>query len=245
MNKERSLDVFVTSGERLTNFGSTNALDIAVPSCPGWNVGQLIHHCAAIWSSVEASIEAGGRADQATVVTPSDPVGWHAETHRSLVDYLSARDSDEPCWSFVEPSTMSFWHRRMAQESSLHCWDADNAVAKSRNETTTPIDTDVAIDSIDELLDYFIAQRNPATFAGNGETLHLHAADDDTGAGEWVITRTQTGIEVEHAHAKCDVAARGTASDLSLMLWNRIGPGHLEVFGQAELLDEWQRVVRI
>ena len=41
-------------------------------------------------------------------------------------------------------------------------------------------------------------------------------------------------------HAKGDVAARGTASDLLLFLWGRVPATALEVFGDAELLDRFQ-----
>ena len=51
-------------------------------------------------------------------------------------------------------------------------------------------------------------------------------------------------MQVERAHAKCDVAARAPAQDLLLFAWGRIGPERLETFGRTELLDEWQRDVR-
>jgi hypothetical protein len=36
------------------------------------------------------------------------------------------------------------------------------------------------------------------------------------------------------------VAARGSTSDLLLLMWSRIPAGRLEVFGDADLLYRWQ-----
>ena len=49
--------------------------------------------------------------------------------------------------------------------------------------------------------------------------MHLHCTDV---AGEWLVTFTAEGPEVEPVHAKGEVAARGTASDLDLYLWGRV-----------------------
>jgi hypothetical protein len=52
-------------------------------------------------------------------------------------------------------------------------------------------------------------------------------------------------VTVEHAHAKGDVAVRGTASDLLLLLWNRAGSDRFQVFGDAGLLDRWRAAVTV
>jgi predicted lipid carrier protein YhbT len=71
--------------------------------------------------------------------------------------------------------------------------------------------------------------------------VHLHCTDLD---GEWLVTLTSPRPTVERVHAKGDVAARGTASDLDLFLWGRIGGDALEVFGDRELLDRFQGATR-
>lgn len=73
---------------------------------------------------------------------------------------------------------------------------------------------------------------------GAGETIHLHATDEST--GEWFITLKQDAIDWERSHTKGDVAARGSASDLHLLLWGRISPSQVEVIGDGSLLDRWQ-----
>ena len=60
-----------------------------------------------------------------------------------------------------------------------------------------------------------------------------------------MVTRRNEGIEVEKAHGKGDVAARGSASDLLLFVWNRKTHTELETFGDTELLMEHQRLLRV
>jgi hypothetical protein len=48
---------------------------------------------------------------------------------------------------------------------------------------------------------------------------------------------------VSRGHAKGDVAARGTGSDLLLFLWHRIPAERLEVLGDAALLERYRELV--
>lgn len=65
-------------------------------------------------------------------------------------------------------------------------------------------------------------------------TVHLHCTD---GPGEWFIEFDGSGsMTWEHAHRKGDVAVRGSASDLYLMLWGRVAPTDVEVIGDDEFL---------
>src|SRR5580658_7950338 len=61
------------------------------------------------------------------------------------------------------------------------------------------------------------------------------------GIGEWLITRTSSGITVRHGHGKADVAVRGPAADLLLVLTRRLPPSApgVEILGQQALLTHW------
>jgi hypothetical protein len=52
-------------------------------------------------------------------------------------------------------------------------------------------------------------------------------------------------VTVTREHAKGDVAARGTASDLLLFLWGRVPADSLEVFGDADLLARFSQAIRV
>ena len=124
----------------------------------------------------------------------------------------------------------------MTQEAAIHRWDIEAA-----HGDTQPINAELAVDGINEFYDFFIAERLPKAFSGDG-SVHLHATDAE---GEWMVTRKSDGITVEKTHGKGDVAARGSASDLLLFVWNRKLHTALETFGNTELLEEHQRLLQI
>lgn len=233
-----------TEGARLNRIASEaertpGGLARRVLSCPDWDLETLIDHCASVWTFVGASLVAGEPVDRSTVIRPEGSLAdWHAAALGDLEAVLSAHQPTEASWSFnPNDQTFGFWQRRAAHEATMHRWDAETALEGSHEA----IDAELAVDGVDELFDYFLPTRQPNAFSGNGETVHLHATDAD---GEWVITRTPEGLDVEHAHRKSDVAARGPAQDLLLFVWCRIGPEQLETFGDENLLTEWQRLVR-
>jgi len=77
---------------------------------------------------------------------------------------------------------------------------------------------------------------------GDGQSLHFHATDPGLqGTGEWLITRTPSGITVQHGHGKADVAVRGPAADLLLVLTRRLPPSApgVDIYGEQALLTHW------
>ena len=65
-------------------------------------------------------------------------------------------------------------------------------------------------------------------------TVHLHGTDTESG-GEWFI---HADGRVEAVHAKGDVAVRGPASDLLLVLYARLPLDTVEVIGDRALAVE-------
>ena len=99
---------------------------------------------------------------------------------------------------------------------------------------------------MDELFEVFLGPWAKARgTVGEGESVHLHATDaEDIEGGEWTVTFVPDGVDLERAHAKAQMAAKGTASDLLLFAWNR-RPVGLDVFGEPDLLDWWPDRVAI
>src|SRR5213592_4441347 len=105
---------------------------------------------------------------------------------------------------------------------SIHRFDFESAF-----DETTPIDRALATDGIDELFDTFAPLGRPAEL--DGTSIHLYCTDGD---GEWLTTCADGGvISFRHEHGKGDVAVRGAASDLILLMWHRRSPSELELFG--------------
>jgi uncharacterized protein (TIGR03083 family) len=210
--------------------------DTPVGSCPEWTLRDLAGHVGVVqrWAAgivATTAQERPSRGDPPELADAAACGVWLREGVAELVAALESADASAPLWTFTFDRKLSFWFRRQAQEVSIHRWDAQDATG-----VATPIDGALAADGIDEWLD-LLAVRGAATERAE-HTVHLHCTDVD---GEWLVRRSADGLDIERAHAKGDVAARGTASDLDLYVWGRVGPEHLELFGDADLLEVLRR----
>ncbi|MEC9394532.1 MAG: maleylpyruvate isomerase family mycothiol-dependent enzyme [Actinomycetota bacterium] len=213
-------------------FLAAGALDPIAPveHCPDWDVEGLVRHVVGVWAFMTAQVEA---ADPNEMVKPERDSSSPAERLDRLVAALSTAEPSAPCWNWCPPGdrTAAWVARRMAHETAVHRWDAENAVGEA-----APLDAELACDGVDEILD--VAWRyqmgGPVTDFPTS-TLHLHRTD---GEGEWLLSAGDEGLIVTHEHAKGDAAARGTASDLALLVWGRRMPG-IEVFGDEADLAAW------
>ena len=74
------------------------------------------------------------------------------------------------------------------------------------------------------------------------QSLHFHATDPGlSGTGEWLVTRAPSGVAVARGHGKADVAVRGPAASLLLVLTRRLPPSDpgIEILGEQALLAHW------
>jgi uncharacterized protein (TIGR03083 family) len=214
-------------------------LSASVPPCPDWNVEKLVRHVGRVHTSCAAVVRERGQVDFSglpDMPRGDDAVDAFEERSAALADALEGLPEDYPIWNWfgIEPPIPGFYHRRMAQETAVHRWDAQAAAG-----TTAPIATDLAADGIDEALELFL---NADAVEGDlGGSMHLHATDAES---EWVIRSADGKLVATAEHAKSDVAVRGAASDLLLFLWNRIPAGSLDVVGNAEVARAWKEAVK-
>ncbi len=203
-----------------------------IEHCPDWDATGLVDHMAGVWGFMAAQIDAAS-PDKPTRADPEDTSSASDRLSR-LVALLTSVDPAAPCWNWCpeEGRNVSWVIRRMAHENNIHRWDAENAVGDPG-----PLDAELAHDGVDEILD--VAWRHHLRGGPVGgypsSTLHLHRTDAD---GEWLLSSADDQLVVGHEHAKGDAAARGTASDLALLVWGRRQPT-LEVFGDEAVLDAW------
>ncbi len=222
----------------------TEALEAPVAACPGWTVADLLGHHEGVLRFATAQL----RAAPGSEIVPFDPpeedvdrIAAFAAAADLLWEELLVVDPNEHRPNWAGSDTAAFWFRRMAQEAVVHRWDAQAA-----RGVADPIDTALAIDGVDELCDIFLPHAKRRGITGDGETVHLHATDDDLddGAGEWMFTFTPDGVDVEHAHGKGDMAVRARGSDLLLFVYNR-RPIDVQTFGDTDALRWWQSRVHI
>lgn len=221
----------------------TQHLAAPVPHIEGWTVHSVIGHTGWICRYVDRCLDTAPDSPPARSSVPEPPAGadvlpWFEEGRNLITTRLDVTDPDTMHPSWTGPQPASWWMRRLANEASMHRWDAYAAI-----DSPDPIDARLAADGIEEVLDVFAPQRLLFDeLDADGATIHLHATDVDD--GEWTIRFGADGLEWNQAHEKGDVAARGPVSDLLLLLWSRIPPSRLQLFGDATLLDRWQAAAK-
>lgn len=236
------IEAIRTESAALVAAAEVAGLDASVPSCPDWTVADLLVHIGIVqrWAGDHVSGRRTERQPLPVVDPPVDSAGLVEWVRSGSAQFVATLEETPPAtetWTFSGPGTAEFWFRRQAHEVAMHRVDADLA-----SGSLAPIESDLACDGIDEFFDVIVPHRLRDRLVGTGETLHFHRTDGD---GEWLVRLTPDGAEVEHAHAKGDVAVRGGASDLLLVMRGRIGLDTVDVFGDAALIGRWLDLSRI
>lgn len=244
------------AAQRLRATIGDDRLDLPVASCPGWSLERLVGHTGRVHRWVTGKL-----LDPASAVRRSDDVAdqppagtdigpWFDVGVAALLDALASADLEAECDTWAGRRPTRFWLRRMLQETTLHAWDAEATVGAP---STIPLA--IALDGIDEVLEMILPYRfDLEAFGASGETIHLHATDDELGegfapgAGEWLLTIRPDGLELARTHAKGDVAVRGPAASLLLLTWGRTtvtDDAALTVFGDAGVLERLARAATL
>ncbi|TSE01825.1 maleylpyruvate isomerase family mycothiol-dependent enzyme [Skermania sp. ID1734] len=218
-------------GHRIINV-AVDSLDRVVPSCPGWNVSDLVWHVGIVhlfWRMV-ARGELDGPDAWTEPDRPSDGdlVAWFGHGVDVTAEVLEGLAPDAPAWTWGRRKDVGFIRRRVAQETAVHGWDAANAVA--RND---PIDRMLAVDGIDEFIDDVLPALSH-DLGGTAQRVCLRASD---GRDEWTV-RAGEGA-VTRISGRVDAVVTATASDLLLFLWGRRMPDEVAVDGDVAALQRF------
>ncbi|MGH2774679.1 MAG: maleylpyruvate isomerase family mycothiol-dependent enzyme [Actinomycetota bacterium] len=236
LSHERYLEAIERESAALAEAARGN-LDARVPSCPEWSMRNLVGHIGRVqrfWGEMaERALQDPADAHNHDPPEGVDLVQWFEESTMTLLHTLDGADLDRPMWSWSPIKSVSFVPRRMAQETAMHRWDAENAAGDPAD-----IADDLAVDGIDELLFVFLLAEAPFKEAP-GSSVHIHTTNS---AGEWLVILDEEPV-VTREHAKGDVALRGPSSDLLLHLWGRIEPSSLEIHGDPAALDRFRSVL--
>ncbi len=240
MNHETYVASIRADGAALAAAARKAGVEAAVPSCPDWSVADLLGHLGRLHRWVARGIvdRATNRDEHWSQSEPppaGERVDWFAAGVPMLADALAEAGPGVELWSWTPDKTSGFWARRQAHETVVHRYDAQLAAG-----TTEPVEPPTAVDGIDELFDLIPYWQWAGRVRGTGETIHFHCTDTD---GEWLVRLGADDPVITREHAKGDVAARGTASDLMLFLYGRVGVDALDVFGDAALLTRWRELV--
>ena len=245
-------------GELLGIAAERAGLLATVPSCPGWQVRDLLRHQGYVhrWA---ASYVTEQRAEMAEELTEADQLRaepgddalleWFRAGHAALVSALETAAPDITCWTFLPaPSPLAFWARRQAHETAIHRADAELAAGGA----LTPVTAEFAADGIDELIMGFLG-RDSAQLSveqRTGGRLGVQVSATDAG-NDWRLELTDDGTLTATARrgrgGTADCTLTGPAAGLYLLLWNRSEPSAADVTvgGDPAVLQSWRAGMRV
>lgn len=242
--------------ERSTAFraavASAPSLGVQVPTCPEWTLFDLAQHIGEGRRDWAATVAAGpAPAKSAAQGTPAAPrerealLAWLAESTEQLLDALRKAGPDLGCWTWwsdsQSPRTSGAVARHQLQQMAVHTYDAQITVGAPQ-----PLPDEVALDGVEEFLFTCVATTSawphkPAAVdfhASEGRSWRLSLSADGARTaplpGPGALPATAAVQDPDAA----DVSARGTASELVLMLHGRIPFDSVELGGEQGILDQ-------
>lgn len=230
----RSLD---REGGLLAEAAEEAGADAKVPTCPEWQVRDLLRHTGMVHRWATAFVAEGHTSYHPDGGLPeldgAELLAWFREGHRGLVETLATAPPDVECWNFLPaPSPLAFWARRQAHETTVHRVDAESA----RGGTPTAIPVGFAVDGIDELLLGFHARSRSRVRTDEPRALRVRASDSDA---VWSVRLSAEPPVAERGELTAvDCELTGTAAQLYLALWNR-GP-FPDVTGDSSIATLWR-----
>lgn len=153
LSHERYVQHVRADGERMAAVAE-RGLDPPVPSCPGWTVRDAVEHTAEVFLHKVACMRDKVLPDPWPPERGDEPtVPYLRRALDQLLTELTSRDEHEfaETWWWDE-RTVGFWGRRMAHEAAIHRVDVELAY-----DDVTPIDEELALDGVDEVLRRFLA----------------------------------------------------------------------------------------
>lgn len=246
---ERYLELIGQDGRRLSDVAHRADLDAAIPTCPGWTVRDCVAHTAEVYQHKVACIRLQRRPGEDYEQEPPpgvDLVDWFDASLAALLAELHQRGADSPAHTWwPADQTVGFWYRRMAQESAVHRIDIEDGAAEP-----TPIDPELAVDGIDEVLDLFLgddwASVTPKEWdgvdprAGEGRTVAVRS-----GGQVWRSTLGAERITLAREDGPADAGVAGDPEAVLLWLWGRRADADVTLDGDPAALTAFRDRLRI
>lgn len=216
--------------ELLAGAATAAGAEALVPSCPGWTVRDLVEHTGSVYAHKVACMQLGRRPAEGEWSLGPAPgqelVAWFREQLAGLLAELEARDPASPAYTWYPPDqTAGFWRRRMAQETAVHRVDAELAAGEA-----TPVERELAVDGVDELLSVFLGgpwyEDEPQPGA-SGETFAVR-----TSGRVWRVTLEERALPVTTEEGPAVASVAGEPHDVLMWLWGRPATG-VEIDGDV------------
>ena len=174
-----------------------------------------------------ATVLSGQRLHEPEPLVTDPAVEWYAGTATALLSALQAVSADEPVpnFSYVDERA-AFWSRRQMHETTVHAIDAAQALRLSEDDWG--LARSVAADGVDEVLQVFFPRMTARRQRPDVRSrIRLVATDTHQ---SWLVApgNGDLGPPIQlHPSLDADGSVSGTAAELYLGLWKRIGPERL------------------
>jgi uncharacterized protein (TIGR03083 family) len=214
--------------------GAQGRLDRLVPSCSGWQLADLVWHVGIVhmfWRMVASGALTGPEAwTEPNRPDTDDLLAWFRRSVDLTTTILEDLDPDRPAWTWGHRQDVGFIRRRVAQETTVHCWDALDAIGCNE-----PIEHTLALDGVDEFLDEVLPGLSH-DLAGPAQTICLRAHDSAHG---WTVRAGDGTVSSNRISGQAQATVTATASDLLLLLWGRRSPNQVQVDGNIAALQRF------
>ncbi|WP_460664891.1 maleylpyruvate isomerase family mycothiol-dependent enzyme [Kribbella swartbergensis] len=211
-------------------------LGAAVPNCPGWTVESVVRHVATVYLHKVEVLRLAALPDPwPPDFGDRDALELYDEARTAVVDALEQAGTGRATWTFnPDDKTSGFWYRRMALETVVHRIDVEQA-----HDVVTPIDPELALDGIDEVL--FPTLAGPWWEEGDTEHPVDAAVRITAGKRSWTVRADATSVVVS-PEAEGEVAAEvfGAADAVFLWLWGRLDASAIQSAGDEDVVREFR-----
>lgn len=205
--------------------------DEAVPACPDWTARDLVVHLGTVHRWAASIVLSGQRLAKPTPLVTDPIVQWYAGTATALLSALQAVDPDEPVPNFSRiDERAAFFSRRQMHETTVHAVDVAQTLGLEESEWG--VSASLAADGIDEVVQVLFPRMTALRQRPDVRSrIRLVATDTQE---SWLIgpgsDGTGTPLQL-HPTLDADATVSGTATELYLGLWKRLGPERLEFEG--------------
>ena len=256
------VDALERDGALLADAAAAAGLTASVPTCPGWQVRDLVRHQAYVhrWAARHVTersptvLDDGDDEEAILTGGPDDAelIAAYRSGHAALVAALRAADPDLDCATFMPaPSPLAFWARRQAHETAIHRYDAQSAAPGDAPAPGGAFDAAFADDGIDELIMGFAARRRYRLRGDGARSLTVRATDTGNGWQVSLADGVTTVARCDHAgdggDGASDCLLEGSAAGIYAYLWNRsdAAAAAVTITGDPAVLDVWRSSVRV
>ncbi len=224
---EHYLDALSMAAARLNEESLEAGMEVQIPTCPEWNMRELVVHQGTIhrWATAtlrgERGVDTGAIEEEG--LAQRHPAAWlmsGAELLEAVLENAPA-DLEVPFFLKNAGRPRDAWARRQAHETVIHAVDALSArLGALPDADDVDIDPRFAADGIDELLLGFLPRKRSTMRTHRPVTVTIRTSDTDH---VWTVQLSEEPAIVSRdaVDVPSDTLWTGPAVALYLGLWNR------------------------